>query len=382
MPSKSSKKGGKSTKSRTRPHNEGESELNLREFEEVELPQEPVSEEEEGDFQDFDVETFAAGEFASTAQLLPAKEKLEKQLIFDVAEEALSAQSGTDEYGPENIVGVGISQKIRGDVLTGEPCVTVYVVAKVDEDKVASSAKIPDNVNGIPTDVVATGELHAFPHKGRYRPAPGGVSVGHFRITAGTLGCLVRKRNALYILSNNHVLANSNSGRIGDPILQPGRIDGGIQPRDVIAKLSQFVPINFGGAPNRVDCAIAQTSPRLVSPLEKCFGRIRLPIVPCRLNLLVRKCGRTTQFTRGRITDCNATVRVNYGVGVATFQNQIIIQSLTPPTPFSQGGDSGSLIVSDQACQPVGLLFAGSATHTIANHIEAVLAALGVAIVA
>jgi Peptidase family S64 len=323
-----------------------------------------------------------AGAQASSAQVQAAKKALEKRLIFDVAEEAFSAASGTDEYGPENIVGVGASHKIRGDVLTNEPCVTVYVVAKVDKGMVASSAKIPETINGIQTDVVATGELHAFPYKGRYRPAPGGVSVGHFKITAGTLGCLVKKGSSLCILSNNHVLANSNNAAIGDPILQPGPIDGGTLPADLIAKLLKFIPIKFGGPANKVDCAIGKVvKSNLVSPLVRCYGKIKLPVVPCALNLLVKKCGRTTQFTRGRITDCTATVKVNFGVGIAVFTNQIIIQSLNPPAQFSAGGDSGSLIVTDQTSQPVGLLFAGSSTHTIANRIGDVLSALGVTIV-
>lgn len=327
---------------------------------------------------------FAGAASASTAQVLAAKKVLEKRLLFDVAEVAMSAASGTDEYGPENIVGVGMSHKIRGDVLTDEPCVTVYVVAKVDKGMVAASAAIPETINGVQTDVVATGELHALPYKGRYRPAPGGVSVGHFKITAGTLGCLVKKGASLCILSNNHVLANSNQANIGDPILQPGPIDGGTNPADLIAKLLQFVPIKFGGVlPNKVDCAIGKVvNNNIVMPLVRCYGKIKLPIVPCQLNLLVKKCGRTTQFTRGRVTDCNATLKVNYGVsGIALFQNQIIIQSLNPPAPFSAGGDSGSLIVTNQTSQPVGLLFAGSATHTIANPIGAVLASLGVTIV-
>ena len=103
--------------------------------------------------------------------------------------------------------------------------------------------------------------------------------------------------------------------------------------------------------------------------------------MPAVLNMLVKKCGRTTQFTRGRVTAVAATVNVSYGTaGVATFQNQIIIQSLNA-NPFSAGGDSGSLIVTDVTQQPTGLLFAGSTTHTIANPIQAVLAALGVTIV-
>jgi hypothetical protein len=94
--------------------------------------------------------------------------------------------------------------------------------------------------------------------------------------------------------------------------------------------------------------------------------------------MLVSKCGRTTQLTRGRITDTNATVRVGCGTaGTAVFKKQIIVQSLNA-NPFNQGGDSGSVIVNESN-EPVALLFAVS--HTIANPIQAVLAALGVTIV-
>ncbi len=67
--------------------------------------------------------------------------------------------------------------------------------------------------------------------------------------------------------------------------------------------------------------------------------------------------------------------------GIAIFQNQILIVSLTA-NAFSQGGDFGSLIVSDRGNSPVGLLFAGSASHTIANQIPDVLSALNVTIFA
>jgi hypothetical protein len=361
-----------------RPDEEDRGEFRPEDFDDIDLPGPGPHEEEE----EFEEAEGAAGAEPSSDALLAAKEDLEQRLLLNVTEQALAAESGTDRYGFENIVGVGIGEKTVDGEFTGERCVTVYVVAKVPRDALDAAAAVPPEVNDVRTDVVATGELHALPHRGRYRPAPGGVSVGHFRITAGTLGCLVRRGRALYILSNNHVLAASNAGRLGDAIVQPGPADGGRVPADLIARLAQFVPINFGGPPNQVDCGIAQTSPRLVTPVNKCFGRINPTPVGCRLNLLVRKCGRTTQFTRGRITDCTATVRVSYGTaGIALFRNQIVVQSLTRSS-FSAPGDSGSLIVSDAGVRPVGLLFAGSATHTIANHITAVLAGLGVTIVA
>lgn len=314
--------------------------------------------------------------------LLAAKKQLEQQLLLDPIAQVLSAEGDTDEAGFKNIQGVGISYKKVYGKETEELAVVVYVAEKVSTDKIASEALVPEMVNDVPTDVRAVGELVALSHKGRYRPAPSGVSVGHYKITAGTLGCLVSRNRALYILSNNHVLANSNDANTGDPITQPGPYDGGKVPDDVIAKLSRFVPIKFNGQANQVDCAIAQTSTRLVSKLNKCIGKIGRQSMPCELDLLVKKCGRTTQFTKGRIIDCNATVRVGYGTsGVALFQDQFIVESLTS-SPFSAGGDSGSLIVSDEGNNPVGLLFAGSTAITIANPIDRVLSALRVTIVA
>ena len=65
------------------------------------------------------------------------------------------------------------------------------------------------------------------------RPLRIGASIGHFKITAGTLGGFVRSRDdsTMLILSNNHVLANENKAKKGDAIIQPGPFDGGQDPR-------------------------------------------------------------------------------------------------------------------------------------------------------
>lgn len=317
-----------------------------------------------------------------SAALLKARDDLEKALLFDAALMAFAAASGTERYGFENVVGVGIGEKVAAESETGEPCVTVYVIAKAPRRDVDSEALVPASVGGVATDVVAVGELTAQPYRGRYRPAPGGVSIGHVKITAGTLGCLVKRGAKKFILSNNHVLANSNAAKTGDAIVQPGPYDGGKAPADVIARLAQFVPLKFGGtAVNFVDAAIAAPlRPDLVRATNIWYGTVSTTTTLPQLALLVKKAGRTTQRTRGRISGINATVRVNYGTsGVALFQNQIVIVSLTS-APFSQGGDSGSLIATDSGNRPVGLLFAGSASHTIANPIRSVLTALNVQI--
>jgi hypothetical protein len=92
------------------------------EFEEVELPGvEALAEAEE--FEDVDVVMSSLGTRVSVDKLLPAKEQLAKKLILDVADEAFSAESGTDTHGFENIVAVGISEKTVAGWMTATPCV-------------------------------------------------------------------------------------------------------------------------------------------------------------------------------------------------------------------------------------------------------------------
>jgi hypothetical protein len=95
----------------------------------------------------------------------------------------------------------------------------------------------------------------------------------------------------------------------------------------------------------------------------------------------VKKHGRTTGLTRGTVTGINATVLIRYDKGSARFVKQIVIKGLNG-SAFSAGGDSGSLIVTDDAQNaPVALLFAGSSSSTIGNPIQDVLGAFGVTII-
>jgi hypothetical protein len=243
--------------------------------------------------------------------------------------------------------------------------------------------------DSVPMNIVVTGIIDAYPHRFRTRPAPGGVSVGHFRITAGTIGCLAVGRSAprssrRLILSNNHVLAKSNNAVFGDCIAQPGPTDGGRCPADQIAMLERFVPINFAGGVNFVDCATGWAWPDRVrqdlvylrSGVQTYFRISRAPVAPV-LGMLVGKSGRTTQLTQGQITGVGATVQVNYNGRLALFQDQIEIRGTSGL--FSAGGDSGSSIWTwNPLRNPVGLLFAGGGDLTFANRITRVLAALDI----
>jgi hypothetical protein len=310
-----------------------------------------------------------------------------------------------------NVVGIGVGYKTTAKRETDELCVVVMVQQKLPPAGLPLEDLIPQEVAGVRTDVIQVGFVRALqaPTE-RWRPAPGGVSVGHYQITAGTLGGVVydRQSGERLILSNNHVLANSNNARRGDPILQPGPADGGQLGRDTIGLLERFAPIRYTSEPptctvaktyawvgnrfaqvlhaehrlqviqarpaisNLVDAAVAR-------PIDQDFIRDDIlaigpvnGVTEAALGMGVRKSGRTTAFTSGVIRVLDATISVSYGMErVATFEGQIVSE------PMSQGGDSGSLLVAGDSQQAVGLLFAGSTQATIFNPIQAVLDQLG-----
>lgn len=195
---------------------------------------------------------------------------------------------------------------------------------------------------------------------GRVRPIQPGISVGHYQSTAGTLGLIVQDDSGnVYILSNNHVLANSNQGKPGDPVLQPGPYDGGTLPDDEVATLTRFVPIRFSPfCLNYMDVAIAQILQNI--QYDHTVLGIGAPagVGDPTLNMQVQKSGRTTAVTYGTIIDDSATVQVQYGLRIATFTDVIVIQGNSQTQQFVQPGDSGS-IVMDMNNIVVGEIFAG-----------------------
>jgi hypothetical protein len=222
----------------------------------------------------------------------------------------------------------------------------------------------------------------------RRRPMVIGCSIGHFKITAGTLGCFVRARRggAELLLSNNHVLANENDARKGDPILQPGTFDRGRRPRDVAARLGAFVKLKRTGV-NLVDCASALPVSGITFDAQRVgsFGNL-IGVGPEMIagGTVVRKVGRTTGETSGRVTAFELdNVIVGYDMGNLRFDNQIEIEGAGTEA-FSDGGDSGSLIV-DEDLLAAAILFAGGDSGgsngrglTYANPVHAVLDALKV----
>jgi hypothetical protein len=270
----------------------------------------------------------------------------------------------------KNVVGVGIGTKVKTGQTTGELAIRVYVIKKQNLKELKAADAVPETIDGVPTDVVEIGEPIPYSYTARERPAIGGDSIGHFKVTAGTLGCLMRDKTdgSSVILSNNHVLADRDAlnhprASAGDCIVQPGTLDGGLCAADQIATLKRWIKLNeVGSGTNLVDAAIAQ-------PLSAGDVRNDIHEIGCVskwrevsnadviLNLAdpdnVQKSGRTTEYTTGKITDIDATVTINYGVFSARHEHVIATDDMALP------GDSGSLLV-DMNKKALGLLFGGS----------------------
>jgi hypothetical protein len=318
-----------------------------------------------------------------------------------------------------NVVGVGVGFKESRAKRTEQLSMVVLVKQKLPTGQLRPEDLVPPEIEGVPTDVREVGELWVQQdRRGLWRPAPGGVSIGHFAITAGTLGTLVRDRKSgeLLILSNNHVLANSNDAQIGDSILQPGPVDianflhqDPNDPQFRIATLERFVSISFStdvptcdlaravadvsnalaralgsthrllayqqnlAAMNEVDAAVARPldPSALQSDILEVGAVLGNGTKEVGLGAPVEKSGRTTGHLVGTVDLIGVTASVNYAAfpntRIAQFANQILTG------PISQGGDSGSLVVDRATKRAVGLLFAGSDKVTIINPINRVL---------
>jgi hypothetical protein len=203
---------------------------------------------------------------------------------------------------------------------------------------------------------------------------------------SGTLGSLVQDGSGKqYLLSNNHVLAQSDHASVGDAIIQPGLIDNNCTPYGEgagtlpVGALSDWLPLN--SSQTNADAAIAEVASRTVdasgSILELGPRRSDGTLAPAppgvsssngkgetaALALRVAKSGRTTGLTCGAVSAVDVDVSVDYFRDCAetrpyltkTFTDQVGLSG----DRFSDAGDSGALVVDADDAEPLGLYFAG-----------------------
>lgn len=320
--------------------------------------------------------------------------------------------------GLPNVIGMGIGYKKRSRQDTDEPAIIFFVDKKVPAESLGVDEVIPKRIAGKPTDVIEVGEIRFLGRTERRRterrrPAMPGVSIGHYKVTAGTFGAVVRDRKSsdLLILSNNHVLANASDGndgksKLGDPVYQPGSYDGGASD-DLIGHLERFVPFsrfnkdvncrvasigiravnamiqtmrpNYNlrlerlGQTNLVDCGLARpVKPELISPEILEIGKVN-GVGEATPGLRVKKSGRTSGLTEGEVKAVKVSLNVTMGHSndIVRFSEQAMAELKSQP------GDSGALIL-DGDNRAVGLLFAGSDEYAVFNSIQTVCDHLGV----
>jgi hypothetical protein len=311
----------------------------------------------------------------------------------------------------QNVVGVGIGEKLVRGRRTGVLSVKLYVRFKYPEGHLLRRERLPKTTYGLPVDVVEVGMLRSLATTGRgvaargstatvtasvpmpnprvkRRPACPGCSVGFkdpglLRLRAGTFGALVADANGLYVLSNNHVLADENRLATGAPIFQPGLADDEKSKNNQIALLSRFEPLKKD-KPNRVDCAVAKVND--VSAVSNEVLHIGLPKSKgsASMDMNVHKFGRSTDYTAGRVIDLEAEVTLEFETGFYTFQRQIMISGEAGDA-FAVRGDSGALVLERESQKVVGLLFGVGKSQegvvfAVANHINDVLQSLDVSL--
>jgi hypothetical protein len=313
-----------------------------------------------------------------------------------------------------NVIGVGVGHKQVSGELTGRPALIIFVKKKVPAGSLARVQQVPAFIDGLPTDVIEIGEVRLLSLRtGKERPAQPGMSIGHYKISAGTFGAVVKDRvtGEPLILSNNHILANGTDGKdgraaVGDPILQPGPYDGGLE-KDRIGTLLRFSPLlrSFQEADcpvagavvragnllvrmvrpqyrlkiyrlyqgdNVIDAAVARPDrPDLISDEILEIGKVE-GVAGVAPGQGVMKSGRTTGVSRGTVTAIGVSLEVELGNDEkGWFVDQVVTDMSSRP------GDSGSLVL-DLEKRAVGLLFAGSDRYTIFNRIDQVLSRLEV----
>ena len=297
----------------------------------------------------------------------------------------------------------------------GQP---VYVIASVNGSAVTSPLRVLLNNQGIVSDPVNHQDIQTDPallgtsggndsDYDTWQDSKGNSWVAD--CCGGTLGALVEdSQKNDYILSNNHVLAESDQGHVGDTIDQPGLIDGACTPLNrpgstlrPVGALRAFVPL--ASQQTNVDAALASVAPGAVDPQGSILG-LGAPqqgqtigaappmagrgetLSAANLGMNVAKSGRTTGLTCSSIDAVDLTVKVDYYRDCAetepyttkTFTNQIGIGG----AHFTDSGDSGALVLDASNSEAIGLYFAGGTDGdghglSVANPIGDVLNELG-----
>jgi hypothetical protein len=264
------------------------------------------------------------------------------------------------------------------------------------EDEQAKQ-RVPHSFEGYAVRTEVTGRIQTLPtqvaepltdvspeRQGEVSSLVGGISLSAYvpnLYYAGTLSMVTYNDK---ILSCAHVIAiNPDTGEFldtGTPIIQPGSGDGRRLVNQV-GELEAYIPIDFDpNAENYADAAIGSIDGGVdASPGEQFAEGGNYWIegwTEVSKGDIVRKSGRTTGVTTGKVVYTSASIWIEYDGQSAYFVDQIMIAQ--DNWSFSAPGDSGSAV--DKDGEFVGLMFAGSENYAVINKAEHIIDGLGIAV--
>ncbi len=324
------------------------------------------------------------------------------------------------KFDPDrNILAFGFGRKVRNGQPTGEDALRIYVREKIkpwdlpfDDPRRPIRPTVPmrDDLHLEHVFNIEARELNPHPRPGEiatdiiaapasfhllaYRNSQlgnlmGGISIGLENETTGTLGCLVRNRTGatsrpareFYLLSAGHVLDKFGAAPT-TTVCQPGALDCstyGLTPASqrVADVVLIDAPTYSTTAPRRflVDAGIARP--------HKGVDALQLRIMECGAineqakpveQMIVKKVGRTTGLTIGRITDTRFSLTLG---DPSNSRATAILSDQVATTAMGREGDSGSIVLDEQN-RVVGLLCAGTDDASVFTSIDAVFSALDV----
>lgn len=174
---------------------------------------------------------------AAVSPLFGADSRLTRRM-----ERTLAAAVSKFSHRPD-VTAVDFGYKLVAGKRTKRLCIRVHVREKHSLRHLTPRERVPPRFKGVATDVVQAvyedSQVPANPRAQRSPEIEAGLGISHVNGGTGTLGLLVLdSQNRPGLLSAAHVLVPGSNASPGDPILQPGRLDGG-QPQDTIAWLAR-----------------------------------------------------------------------------------------------------------------------------------------------
>jgi hypothetical protein len=191
----------------------------------------------------------------------------------------------------------------------------------------------------------------------------------------GLFGPVVQDDQATYLLGSWHVMTNV-TGKDGDGVfMPPAAIAGSV----IAGRLIATPTMTLNGGQNAFDAAVAKIEDGIASDAAFGPGQPFGAITCAKLSANLIKRGAATQDTTGTIDGISEDIPIMYD-GTAADRaiptRQITI--LGDDGPFSEEGDSGALVCTNNAApQPLGIIVGGTtlngALHTVASPLGPVL---------